>query len=77
MIYSPNKHGYSFEQFLLRSGNISPHLIIIEDMQDTVFGAFVTDGWKIRNPPVFFGAGESFLFTFKNFENQPENQEKK
>lgn len=33
-------------------------------MQDVIFGAFVTEGWKKSKN--FYGSGEDFLFSFKN-----------
>lgn len=60
--------GTSYEEFLRRTEHIGPHVVVVRDTLDNVFGAFVTDGWR-RSKSNFFGAGECFLFCQKRGED--------
>ncbi|KAL4471648.1 hypothetical protein ABPG74_008541 [Tetrahymena malaccensis] len=71
--YSPNRHGYSYNEFLFRcSASLGPHVIIIKDSQDNIFGAFASHGW--RKSRYFYGDGESFLFKFEHIEQLHQEQ---
>jgi len=37
-------------------------VIIIQDMKDTIFGAYCCEEWKMKSH--FYGTGESFVFKF-------------
>ncbi|EAR94416.3 TLD protein (macronuclear) [Tetrahymena thermophila SB210] len=71
--YTPNRHGYSYNEFLFRcSASLGPHVIIIKDSQDNIFGAFASHGW--RKSRYFYGDGESFLFKFEHIEQLHQEQ---
>ncbi|KAL4511879.1 hypothetical protein ABPG72_012724 [Tetrahymena utriculariae] len=73
LCYSPNRHGYSYNEFLFRcSASLGPHVIIIKDTQDNIFGAFASHGW--RKSRYFYGDGESFLFKFEHIEQLHQEQ---
>jgi hypothetical protein len=44
-----------------RTEKVDAHLIFIKDDGDNIFGAFVTESWRMSKSK-FFGTGESFLF---------------
>lgn len=48
-----------------KTENNSPSVILIRDLDNYLFGAYLSDGIK-NSYGKFYGNGESFLFTFKN-----------
>jgi len=46
------------------STNIGPNLMLIQDYNDNIFGAFLSDSLKINKQ--FYGGGETCLFKFEN-----------
>ncbi|CAF0744656.1 unnamed protein product [Adineta steineri] len=64
MIFSTEENGFSLSTLYRRSFEIdhdSPSLIIIKDVEQNIFGAFVPHQLLISEG--FYGTGESFLFT--------------
>eukprot|EP01027_Heterolobosea_sp_BB2_P014823 GEZU01021266.1.p2 GENE.GEZU01021266.1~~GEZU01021266.1.p2 ORF type:complete len:147 (+),score=31.58 GEZU01021266.1:140-580(+) len=45
---------------------MGPTLIIVQDMDGTIFGGFASESWQISAK--YYGTGEAFLFTFKDGE---------
>jgi len=68
LLYAPLKHGISYELYLRKTESVGPHIIVVRDLDKVVFGAFVTESWKKTN--LFYGSGESFLFSFKGNSQQ-------
>lgn len=64
LVYSLNRDGISMLSFFEKCRHYKTTLIVIQDMQGTVFGGFCTETWKISSQ--FYGTGENFLFTFKH-----------
>lgn len=64
MIYANMTHGTCFEVLFRLVGDYDfPNLLVIKDWKGNVFGAYFNEGWKRRK--LFYGAGETFLFTFR------------
>jgi len=64
LMYATMKHGTCFEVLFKLVGDYDfPNLLVIKDWKGNVFGAYFNEGWK-RNK-LFYGAGETFLYTFK------------
>lgn len=61
LLYSTMTHGVSLQTFYRRVGSHHPTVIVIEDSQKYVFGAFLTGQWDPSGK--YTGTGESFLFT--------------
>lgn len=67
LIYATMKHGSCFEVLFRLIGEYDyPNILVIRDWDGNVFGAYFNEGWKRRK--LFYGAGETFLFTFKTTE---------
>lgn len=65
--YATTKHGTCFDVLFRLVGNLeTPNLLVIRDYEKNVFGAYFNEGWKRRK--LFYGTGETFLFTFKKGE---------
>ncbi|CAD8048322.1 unnamed protein product [Paramecium primaurelia] len=64
-IYSSIQHGSSIQTLMRKTENNSPSVILIRDLDNYLFGAYLSDGIK-NSYGKFYGNGESFLFTFKN-----------
>lgn len=60
LLYSTLEHGVSLSTFLRKTRNHKPTLLVIEDSNKHVFGAFCTGEWKSGE---YTGTGESFVFT--------------
>lgn len=59
-LFSSQVHGESFSTMLGRIVMEGATIIILQDMDDHVFGGFATDSWKLG--PNFIGNQNSFLF---------------
>ncbi|KAM3141989.1 hypothetical protein pb186bvf_005862 [Paramecium bursaria] len=66
LIYSNIKHGSSMKTLFRQTDFQSPIIIIIKDLDNYVFGAYLSDGIKKCCKEQFYGSGESFVFTFKD-----------
>ena len=64
LCFSPMVHGSSFKVFCRNTSEIKEHILVIQDNNYQVFGAFVTEGWKAQRQ--YYGSGESFLYSFKS-----------
>jgi len=65
MIFSTETNGFSLNQLYRRSFELDhdlPSLLIIKDVKQNIFGAFVSH--QLIMSEGFYGTGESFLFTF-------------
>ncbi|ORX51004.1 TLD-domain-containing protein [Piromyces finnis] len=65
LLYSLQNHGSSLSTFYERSnaGYGTAQLLVIKDDNDTIFGCFTAEPFKINNG--FYGTGESFLFKYQ------------
>ena len=63
LIYSTAKHGFSLKTLYREMAKIdTPILLVIQDTNGSVFGALTSH--PLRTSDLFYGTGESFLFTF-------------
>lgn len=63
LLYSTSKHGFSLKSLYREMAKIdSPILMVIQDTKGSVFGALTS--CPIKTSDLFYGTGESFLFTF-------------
>jgi len=65
MTFSTETHGFSLNQLYRRSleqDHDSPSLLIVKDVEQNIFGAYISQQLMISEG--FYGNGESFLFTF-------------
>ena len=65
-LYSIEIDGVSVHTFYKWARNFEKTLLLIEDTNGYKFGAFASQEWKIHKH--FYGTGETFLFTFKDTE---------
>lgn len=63
LVYSPIEHGNSLRMMYRNACEFGVTLLLIKDAAKTVFGAFVSEPWRVTKR--YYGTGESFLFTFK------------
>ena len=43
-----------------------PNVLVIKDLEGNIFGGFCNESWRKKS--LFYGTGETFLFTFKKSE---------
>ena len=68
LIYATMKDGSCFEVLFRLIGEYDyPNILVIKDWKGNIFGAYFNEGWKRKR--LFYGAGETFLYTFKTTEN--------
>ena len=68
LIYATMKHGSCFEVLFRLLGDFDyPNILVVRDWKGNIFGAYFNEGWKRKK--LFYGAGESFLYTFKTTED--------
>lgn len=60
-----NSDGVSLRTFFNKLEKYNPTMLLIQDSDDCIFGALVTEKWHPSKR--FYGTGEAFLFTFKVF----------
>ena len=58
-----NSDGVSMRTFFNKLEKYNPTMLLIQDTNNCVFGALVTEIW--HSSTRFYGTGEAFLFTFK------------
>ncbi len=63
IVYKISTDGVSMHTFYNNVQHYNPTILVIQDKNKCVFGAFVSEQWKCSTH--FYGTGESFLFTFK------------
>jgi len=65
MTFSTETNGFSLKQLYRRSTDVdqdTPALIIVKDIEQNLFGAYISQQLMVSEG--FYGTGESFLFTF-------------
>ena len=63
LLYSTSKHGFSLKSLYREMAKVeSPVLMVIQDTQGSIFGSLTS--CPIKTSDLFYGTGESFLFTF-------------
>jgi len=65
-LYAINVDGTSLQTFYKNAHGSWNTLLLVEDTNGYKFGAYWWEEWSTRK--YFYGTGESFLFTFKNTE---------
>ncbi|XP_076363750.1 GTPase-activating protein skywalker-like isoform X5 [Tachypleus tridentatus] len=70
VIFSTNEHGSSLISFFMKVEEWEPTVLVIKADNDEVFGAYCSVTWSERNrqdetgkKKIYFGTGETFLFT--------------
>lgn len=58
-----NTDGVSMRTFFARLEKHNPSIVLVQDMDNCVFGALVSEIWHPATR--FYGTGEAFLFSFK------------
>lgn len=69
-IYSVDTDGVSLQTFYKNAKNNSNCVLFIEDEMHYKFGCYTTAEWAVHKH--FYGTGESFLFTFRDTEEDIE-----
>lgn len=69
-VFSVDEDGVSLQTFYKNAHNYSNAILFIEDDGGYKFGAYTTEDWAIHKH--FYGTGESFLFTFRDSEEDIE-----
>lgn len=69
-IYSIDEDGVSLQTFYRNAKSYSNSILFIEDTKGYKFGAYLAEEWGIHKH--FYGTGESFLFTFRDTEEDVE-----
>jgi len=64
MVYSTTRHGISMNTFYTKVYQRAPTVIIVEDINHHIFGAYASEPW-VKTKQVHYGSGESFLFKLK------------
>ena len=64
LVYKPELHGLSLQSFFREVEGTGPNIIVIKEFDKYIFGAFMPISWTTSS--VFYGSGESFLYTFRN-----------
>ena len=64
LVYGSVRNGENLELLYQLCANHQATLLVVKDVEGTVFGGFNTTCWKIESQ--YYGTGESFLFTFKD-----------
>ena len=62
LIYSLNRDGVSMSSFYERCKKWKYTIMVVQDLNGWVFGAYATERWHVSS--FFYGTGETFLFTF-------------
>ena len=77
LAYSSDNDGFSLTTFYSKSEIYEPTVLVIKTVKGDVFGAYCSTSWRERNikddkgaRQVYFGTGETFLFSFSNMESE-------
>lgn len=64
-LFSTDENGFNLETLVSRCGKAAPLIIIIKSMKRNIFGAFIPVPLEKNHSinPIFFGTGETFLFS--------------
>jgi len=60
LLYCTSMDGVSMQTFYSKTEEMSPTLLLVEDMEGEVFGAYLSEAWSRQKG--FYGTGETFLF---------------
>ena len=60
LAYSTSRDGISLRTLFRRVSDHSPTLLVVEDMDGSVFGAYASESWRISTK--YYGTGETFVF---------------
>lgn len=70
VLFSTDVNGTSMKTLLNVLDELEYCFIVVKTLQNEVFGAFCSCEWiERRNKKVYFGTGETFLFTIEPHEN--------
>lgn len=71
LVYSSNEHGCCLTAFFMKVDSWEPTILIVKTNNNEIFGAYCSSDWADRhkqdnkgNRQLYFGTGESFLFSF-------------
>lgn len=67
LLYSLNKHGFSYHTFFERLQFSEETILIIEDTKGHKFGAYISE--RMQNKDGFAGNGSSWVFTYHDTED--------
>ena len=80
LAYSTDNDGFSLTTFYSKSEPYEPTVLVIKTVKGDKFGAYCSTSWRERNAmddrgarQVYFGTGESFLFSFSSTTNETGN----
>ncbi|XP_063967175.1 GTPase-activating protein skywalker-like [Lytechinus pictus] len=68
LVFTTQEHGFSLTTFFTRCEYCEPTILLIKTSDQEIFGAYLSASWSTRNDGdqkgIYFGTGESFLFSF-------------
>eukprot|EP01125_Pyxidicula_operculata_P011027 TRINITY_DN360_c14_g1_i1.p1 TRINITY_DN360_c14_g1~~TRINITY_DN360_c14_g1_i1.p1 ORF type:complete len:363 (-),score=116.14 TRINITY_DN360_c14_g1_i1:60-1034(-) len=64
-IFTTTQHGYNINTFFSVVAEAGPTILLIEDTNGHVFGGFASEEWRSSSTDLFYGTGESYVFTVK------------
>jgi len=67
LLFDINRDGVSMQTFFNKTKDRDNTVILVQDEQDWVFGAYCCEAWRMSSH--FFGRGENFVFTFEKGED--------
>ncbi len=62
LVFSPENHGNSMRTFYLYTKNLKSYILVIKDINQNIFGGYISD--EIHCSENFYGTGECFVFSF-------------
>lgn len=65
-VFSIDEDGISLQTFYKNAKGYYNNMLFVEDIKGNKFGAYLCEEWSVHKH--FYGTGESFLFTFKDSE---------
>ncbi|XP_072180415.1 GTPase-activating protein skywalker-like isoform X2 [Diadema setosum] len=67
LVFTTQEHGFSLTTFYTRCEYCEPTILLIKTSDQEIFGAYLSASWSTRNDEdhkgIYFGTGESFLFS--------------
>ncbi|XP_071478421.1 uncharacterized protein [Diadema antillarum] len=67
LVFTTQEHGFSLTTFYTRCEYCEPTILLIKTADQEIFGAYLSASWSTRNDEdhkgIYFGTGESFLFS--------------
>uniref|UniRef100_A0A915IUE5 Oxidation resistance protein 1 n=1 Tax=Romanomermis culicivorax TaxID=13658 RepID=A0A915IUE5_ROMCU len=76
-VFSTEEDGFSLNTLFRRMVNVpdwSSSIILITDSRNVIFGAFINCPLRLSDNSLYYGTGESFVFTFKPCKIQTEGE---